>query len=332
MNEMKIKKWYDNNHRKLAFRETKDPYAIWVSEIMAQQTQVETVLLYFTRFIKRYPTINDLAEAPLEEVLKMVEGLGYYRRFRNMHQAAIIVKTEYQGQFPKTYQELLKLPGIGHYTAGAIMSIAYEKPYSALDGNVIRVLSRYFNIDDNMRLEKHRKKLNQINQEIIETMKDPNIYTQSMMEIGALICRPTQVDCNNCPLKDSCLGFINDNALSYPILTKLEEKKEIHYQTFVLKNNEHYVLRKRDEKLLEGFYEFPQVESESVNYAIEKLSDVGLNIHHYEYIKTVKHVFTHQIWVMDVYQAQGTIKNETYYLIEHLNEVPMATAHKKVKL
>ena len=249
-----------------------------------------------------------------------------------MHQAAIIVKTEYQGQFPKTYQELLKLPGIGHYTAGAIMSIAYEKPYSALDGNVIRVLSRYFNIDDNMRLEKHRKKLNQINQEIIETMKDPNIYTQSMMEIGALICRPTQVDCNNCPLKDSCLGFINDNALSYPILTKLEEKKEIHYQTFVLKNNEHYVLRKRDEKLLEGFYEFPQVESESVNYAIEKLSDVGLNIHHYEYIKTVKHVFTHQIWVMDVYQAKGTIKNETYYLIEHLNEVPMATAHKKVKL
>ncbi|CCV64439.1 A/G-specific adenine DNA glycosylase [Alteracholeplasma palmae J233] len=331
MNSKELFKWYEKNHRKLKFRETKNPYHIWISEVMLQQTQVDTVLPYFSSFIEKYPDVKTLAKTDLETVLKSVEGLGYYRRFRNMHKAAVYIHENLEDIFPSTYKDLLKLPGIGRYTAGAIMSIAYDQPYSALDGNVIRVLTRYFNIDWDMSLEKNRKLLDQKNQEIIENMPSANIYTQSMMEIGALVCRPTETKCMVCPFKDECLGYKNNNALEYPISLKKIAKVELTYFVFIVTYHTKYVLRKRTEKLLEGFYEFLQVESESLSEAIESLEKLGISIKNPKYSKKVKHVFTHQFWSMEVYEAVVNENPEPeYYLIDDLEKIPIAIAHRKI--
>ena len=164
----KLIEWYEKNKRDFPFRNTVDPYKIWVSEIMLQQTQVETVIPFFNKFIKKYPGISNLALDSIENILSTVNGLGYYRRFRLMHKASKIIHKDYSNNFPNKYEDVIKLPGVGEYTAGAIMSFAYNKPYSALDGNVIRVLSRIYEIELDIRLQSTKKKMNLINQKIIQ--------------------------------------------------------------------------------------------------------------------------------------------------------------------
>ncbi len=334
MNIKRLEDWYQKNHRKLVFRETKEPYKIWVSEIMLQQTQVDTVLPFFERFIGLYPDVKSLAETDELTLHKAVEGLGYYRRFRYMQKAAQVILSQFDSKFPKTYEDVLKLPGIGLYTAGAIMSIAYNKPYSALDGNVIRVLSRYLNIDKDMRIESHKKELNSINQSYIE-QATPHVYTQAMMELGATICRPKQPKCDICPLQEHCLAYELGNQSERPVLSKLKDKKEINYITLVIKDDASIYLYKRTEELLKNMYVYPQFESESIYQVIAELESQGMHIEIIQHLGLYKHVFTHMIWHMDVYEVR--LLNDAYdptwekVSRENFDSLPMAIAHKKIK-
>src|SRR5690554_5714204 len=183
MNYQKLFNWYQKHHRKLPFRETKDPYQIWVSEIMLQQTQVERVLLYYEKFLQQFPTIQALFKASIEEILQTIAGIGYYRRFRNLKKGAAYLMKHHQGVFPQTYDEIIKIPGIGQYTAGAIMSICFNEAYPATDGNVMRVLSRFYALGNDFRFDSNKRKLNTINQRLITESQYPHDYTQSMMEL-----------------------------------------------------------------------------------------------------------------------------------------------------
>jgi A/G-specific adenine glycosylase len=333
MNIKKLEAWYLVNQRKLSFRNTKNPYHIWVSEIMLQQTQVETVLPYFERFIQKYPTVFELAKANEEELQKDVEGIGYYRRFRNMHLAAKIIVNEHDGFFPNTYEEVLNLPGIGKYTAGAIMSIAYNEPYSALDGNVVRVLSRFYANSNDMRQEKNRKVLDQINQQLVEKAT-PEIYTHAIMELGATLCRPKNPQCEICPLKNDCLAFHKNLVSVLPYLSKLKPKVEMNYITLFIEKDGYIFLNKREEDLLKGMYEYPQFESESILSVIAELESRDIFINVMKEMKTYKHVFTHQVWHMNVYFV--TLLSEPYpswvkVKKDELNQLPMAIAHRKIK-
>lgn len=330
----KLETWYQENHRKLVFRKTKEPYYIWVSEIMLQQTQVDTVLPFFSRFIETFPDVFALANADEDLLHKSVEGLGYYRRFRYMHLAAKKIVEEFNGIFPKTYKEVLSLPGVGKYTAGAIMSIAYNKPYSALDGNVIRVLSRYLNIDDDMRIEKHRKKLDLINQDIIVNAT-PYIYTQAMMELGATICKPKNPLCDVCPLQVHCQAFANNLQSKLPVLSKLKKQKEINYITLVIRDKDQIYLYKRTEELLKNMYMYPQFESESLQQVLFDLEAQNIILEPVEHLGQYKHVFTHLIWYMDVYEVRVIQMNDQSiyekYPYQSVKTLPMAIAHRKIK-
>ncbi len=333
MDIKKLENWYLKHHRRLPFRESKDPYQIWVSEIMLQQTQVETVLPFFERFIKKYPDVYHLAHANPEVLQKDVEGLGYYRRFSNMHKAALEIEDHYQGQFPETYEKIIGLPGIGKYTVGAIMSIAYNQPVSALDGNVIRVLSRFLGNSQDMRLEKNKKVLDKINQDLIEHAA-PSIYTQAMMELGALICRPKKPECERCPLNDQCYAYHHQMTEALPVLSPLKTKKETHYITLIIKNDHGIMLRKRDESLLHGMYEYPQFESESIQSVLSDLENEGIILELIDQsLKQITHVFTHQIWRMDVYRVRLISGKNPHWIVadeQTLNQLPMAIAHRKI--
>lgn len=334
MNIKKLESWFIKHKRDLNFRGHTNPYYVWVSEIMLQQTQAETVEPYFEKFIKLYPTIEALANADLEVLKKCVEGIGYYRRFKLMHEASKLIMDTYHGVFPTVYEEVIKLPGIGKYTAGAIMSIAYDKPYSALDGNVIRVLSRYLGDDGDMRKEKEKKRLDVYNQEMIETAH-PRIYTEAMIELGALVCRPKQPKCDLCPLNEHCVAYQHDEMMRYPVLSKLKKQKVLSYIVCILEDDHHYYLRKRTESLLEGMYEWPQFEKESVYAALDELNDQGLEVEILSHLGLYKHVFSHQIWEMDVYylrKLQGESNQYIKIKKEELSRYPMAVAHQKIKI
>nr|WIF89198.1 A/G-specific adenine glycosylase [Acholeplasma laidlawii] len=223
---LRLFEWYQANKRDLPFRKTDNPYHIWVSEIMLQQTQVDTMLPFYDRFLTIFPTIHDLADAAIDDVLKVVQGIGYYKRFRMLHKGAQYVIDHHDGKLPEDYFKILKIPGIGAYTAGAIMSIAFHKPYPATDGNVIRVLSRVKMLEDDFRLDKHKKKLNELNKELIENSNNPYLYTQSMMELGATVCKVSNPLCDNCPLQDLCLANINNVQQNYPKMSPLRTKKK----------------------------------------------------------------------------------------------------------
>ena len=334
MDIKKLEAWYQKNHRDLPFRASNQPYAIWVSEIMLQQTQVETVLPYFDKFMKNYPTINDLAKAHLDDLRKSVEGLGYYRRFKLMHQAANHIMEKHRGNFPTTYEDVLCLPGVGQYTAGAIMSIAYNQPYSALDGNVIRVLSRYYGLHDDFRIQKNKNKLNHINQDII-SLATPRIYTQALMELGALICRPKQPKCSTCPIQKDCVAYHQELTEKLPVLSPLNKPKEINYITLIIEDEKHVYLRKRHESLLEGMYEYPQYEAESIAYVINHLEENHIQIRCHHESTTYKHVFSHQIWNMHVYRCHLVDDQKLAWIKvkkENLMNIPMGIAHRKIKM
>jgi A/G-specific adenine glycosylase len=334
MDIKRLEDWYKASHRKLLFRETKNPYHIWVSEVMLQQTQVDTVLPYFERFIRVFPTPKDLANADEEALMKHVEGLGYYRRFRNMKKAAIYIVEHFNGEFPKTYEEVMSLPGVGLYTAGAIMSIAYNKPYSALDGNVIRVLSRYMGDDRSMRIEKHKKNLDKLNQSIIEKAT-PEIYTQAMMELGATICKPKNPKCESCPLQEHCLAYLNNRQSELPVLSKLKEPIHKNWITLLISDGQYIYLRKRDEELLKGMYEYPQFDAESIHSVIDSLGEQGILLEPALGSKTYKHVFSHQVWHMDVYRVRLlSLPQEDWIKIDlkDIRQIPMAVAHRKINI
>lgn len=253
--------WFIENHRKLPFRESKKPYSIWVSEIMAQQTRIDTMIPYYERWMQDYPTIEELSKAPIEKVLKSWEGLGYYNRARKLHEGANQVMKNYGGELPCDVQELEKIAGIGPYTAGAIASIAFNLKAPAVDGNVLRVASRLYELEDDISKPKTVKKVREIVAKWMEN-SNPSDFTQGLMELGALICTPTIIKCNECPLNHKCMSYAHHTQMLYPIKTKAKKSPEFSYKTLLVVNN-HQILMSKDDSdgLMKDFYRLPQYEN-----------------------------------------------------------------------
>lgn len=253
----KLLTWYRKNARDLPWRETKDPYQIWVSEIMLQQTRVETVIPYYTRWMTVFPTLHSLAKARQDQVLSGWEGLGYYSRARNLHQASKIVVEEYQGKLPQDSVSLQTLPGIGRYTAGAIASIAFGIDAPVLDGNVRRVYARYFNISTPLQTSGTERILWQIAQELLPG-GSAGEFNQALMELGALICHPKNPDCENCPLAESCLANNLNLQENRPVRKKKSPLPHLQVTAAVFQENGKVFLAKRPtDGLLGGMWEFP---------------------------------------------------------------------------
>ena len=212
-------KWYNFNKRELPWRSTSDPYKIWLSEIILQQTQVNQGLSYYLKFVEEFQTVKDLAKAPADKVMKLWQGLGYYSRARNLHEAAKNIVNEHKGEFPKAYEDIRALKGVGDYTAAAIASIAYNLPYAVVDGNVYRVLSRIFGIETPIDSTSGKKEFNELANELL-TKKNPADYNQAIMEFGALYCRPKNPDCTNCIFNDKCEAYRLNKINLLPVKSK----------------------------------------------------------------------------------------------------------------
>ncbi len=300
--------WYHENKRDLPWREDQDPYKVWVSEIMLQQTRVDTVIPYFNRFINKYPTVYDLAKANPQDVLKQWEGLGYYSRARNLQHAVREVVASYNGEVPTHPKELGSLKGIGPYTRGAILSIAFNQPEPAVDGNVMRVFSRVLKITDNISEHKVRKQFEQYAREMIST-EDPSSFNQGIMELGALVCTPKAPQCLICPVQQYCRAYDEGVVDQLPIKAKPKKQKNLQYIVLLINNeNNEYVIEQRpDTGLLADLWQFPMVPISDIsfdeieNWISEKY---GITVSLQEKKGELKHVFTHIIWNLEVYSAE----------------------------
>ena len=298
--------WYKHSHRELPWRETGNPYAIWVSEVMLQQTQVKTVVPYFLDFMTAYPTIRDLAEADLETILKSWEGLGYYARARNLHKAAGIVSRKMGGKIPEDYKEFKSLPGVGDYIASAVLSIAFGLPFAVVDGNVKRVLTRMYTLDTPVNSPGAHKKFQELSDRLL-LRQDPGTFNQALMELGALICAPRTPDCGTCPLKKHCLAFSQNLIHRFPVRVK-PKKVPTHAIAagIVRKDDKVLITRRKLDGLLGGLWEFPggkvEVgESPGRACAREIKEETGLDVRVDTLLTRVKHAYTHFKIEMDVF-------------------------------
>lgn len=302
--QKKILDWYKINHRKLPWRENTDPYRIWISEIMLQQTQVITVIDYFNRFVKKYPTVGDLANADEDSVLKLWEGLGYYSRARRLIPCAKMLIEDFDGSFPKDYSQMLKLPGIGSYTAGAVLSIAFNMKLPAVDGNVMRVYSRVFDMDNDVSDAKSKKVFEE---KVYETLpNDRRHYNQALMELGARICTPKNPKCMDCPIQSSCSAFKKGNQAHRPIKTKKIKKRHENIAVCCIKCDGKILLMKRPgEGLLAGMWAFPCVSYETSSEGIIEdylMNNFQIHVHDLVEKSFTKHVYTHLVWHMTLYE------------------------------
>ena len=255
--QKQLLKWYRTNHRDLPWRRTSNPYHIWVSEVMLQQTQVNTVLGYYRRFITTFPTVKRLAEADLQAVLKIWEGLGYYARARNLHRAAQIIEQAHEGKIPDTWNDFRKLAGVGDYIAAAVLSIAYDQPYAVVDGNVKRVLARLHQISAPVNEPRSTARFKKAADRLLD-LKRPGTFNQAVMELGALICKPRNPACDACPLKQLCRSYQTRQVDRYPRSRKRAATPRYHIAVgVVFKKGRVLITRRKREGLLGGLWEFP---------------------------------------------------------------------------
>ena len=294
--------WYDRHARTLPWRGIHDPYRTWVSETMLQQTRVETVLGYYDRFLQRFPTVADLAAAPEDDVLKMWEGLGYYSRARNLHKGAKQVVAEYGGVIPSSVEELRKISGIGPYTAGAIASIAFDQPVPAVDGNVIRVVSRLRGIRENVGVPSVRRVLEGEAAALVPAVR-PGDFNQAVMDLGATICTPGTPACEKCPLQAECDAYAAGDAEDLPVLPRKNPPKVFDYAVCLVFSGDRVLMRQRTEAMLRGLWVFPMIEGKTtlrqLPSAVRKLTKLAVS--GVASAGEAKHVFTHQIWQMQLY-------------------------------
>lgn len=294
--------WYRSNQRILPWRADHDPYRVWVSEIMLQQTRVEAALPYYERFLKALPTVEALAAAPEEKLLKLWEGLGYYSRVRNMQKAAIIIAEQYDGHFPADAGLLLKLPGIGDYTAGAIASIAFGLPAPAVDGNVLRVMARLWNDDADIMQPQTKQRVKAALSAVYPMADNCSDLTQALMELGALICIPGTPRCAVCPLQSLCRAYHAGTADRLPVRNIKNEKKLIKRTILLFVANGSLALVRRPSKgVLANMWEFPSLDGHvSQKEAIAALQALNITEAPRPFINS-RHVFTHLIWDMKSY-------------------------------
>lgn len=295
--------WYEKHHRDLPWRKTKDPYRVWLSEIMLQQTRVEAVKGYYERFLSELPDIEALSKVSEERLLKLWEGLGYYNRARNLKKAAIQIMDEYKGAFPTEYEEVLSLSGVGEYTAGAICSICFEKDTPAVDGNVLRVVMRvldcYDNIDD-------LKTKRQVKEWLLKLYSEGDCgnLTQALMELGAMVCVPNGMpDCMECPLRTLCLAYRRGTYDRIPVRKEKKKRRIEEMTVFILHDGDEYAIRKRDNKgLLAGLWEFYHMDRKMTRQqAMDFISEQGFHPVHIEREIPYTHVFSHVEWQMTAY-------------------------------
>ncbi|TWD94639.1 A/G-specific DNA-adenine glycosylase [Neobacillus bataviensis] len=334
--------WFKREQRDLPWRKDQDPYKVWVSEIMLQQTRVDTVIPYFNRFIEWFPTIDDLADANEDKVLKAWEGLGYYSRVRNLQSAVKEVREKYNGEVPNTPKEISELKGVGPYTAGAILSIAYGIPEPAVDGNVMRVLSRILSIWDDIAKPSSRKIFEQAVRDLI-SHDDPSAFNQALMELGALICTPTSPSCLLCPVREHCQAFFEGVQEELPVKTKKTKTRNVQLAAAVLTNSEgKFLIHKRPASgLLANLWELPNVElhhnlqNEREEVVSLFTQELQLNAHLERIIGQIEHVFSHLIWNIKVYTGtlpDDFIEKEDWKLVssEERDEYAFPVSYQKI--
>lgn len=347
--------WYDNEKRDLPWRRTKNPYFIWISEIMLQQTQVVTVIPYYERFLEWFPTIEDLANAPEDKLLKAWEGLGYYSRVRNMQKAAQEIMVKFDGVFPDNHKDILSLKGIGPYTAGAISSIAFGLAEPAVDGNVMRVMARLFEVNYDIGESKNRK----IFQAIMEILIDPERpgdFNQALMDLGTDIESAKNPRPDESPIRFFSAAYLHGTYDKYPIKLPKKKPKPLQLQAFVIRNNGgDFLLEKNlDGRLLGGFWSFPIVETDFIGQqldlfekntvSLKTVSQKALFEKDYQVtpdwtkreFSPVKHTFSHQKWTIELIEGMVTSdevskdKELRWVSLDQLQDYPMATPQKKM--
>ena len=336
----KLLPWFTANKRSMPWRSNRTPYRVWISELMLQQTRVDQATPYFQRFMKRFPSLKSLAAASQTDVLKMWEGLGYYSRARNLHKAAQIITTDHKGRFPATAEAIIKLPGIGPYTAAAIGSLAFNLDLAVLDGNVIRVLSRLFAYSRDTRSTAAKKGLQQLADDLL-VQGDAGNFNEAMMELGATVCLPQNPNCAACPMPTACLGFQSGRPTDYPIKAPKKKVPHIVVGAAVVTNRKGEVLiaQRPVNGMLGGLWEFPggkQETGETIQECIvrELKEELGINTETGEFLITIHHAYSHFTMAMHTYFSKiksgrpRTIHCQDYrwMKISELREFPYSKA------
>lgn len=336
--------WWDAGHADAPWRKTRDPYAIWVAEIMLQQTQVATVIPYFERWIIRFPTVEDLAAAPLNEVLKMWEGLGYYSRARNLHAAAQTIVDDYGGRLPEDVAGLMKLKGVGRYTAGAIASIAFGRPVPVLDGNVFRVFSRLLDLKEDVTKTQTKNYLWHMAAELVPEFRAGD-YNQALMELGQTVCLPATPRCHLCPVNGRCLARAKGTQHERPV--RPPRRKIPHYDVcagVIWREDGRVLIAQRPlEGLLGGLWEFPGGKlqaGESLADALRREinEELGIEIEVGRPLATIKHAYTHFRISLYAYHARYVsgkpqnleVANHAWVHLDDLDQYPFALTDKKI--
>ncbi len=320
-----LETWYLKNKRNLPWRKSSNPYFIWLSEIILQQTRIQQGLDYYNKFTANYPTVYDLAKASEDQILKDWQGLGYYSRARNLHFSAKYICDELNGNFPSTYKEIIKLKGVGDYTASAIASICYHEKTAVVDGNVYRVLSRYFNIDTAINSSKGIKYFKELAQELIQNA-NPKEYNQAIMDFGSMVCKPQNPICESCPLSDSCIARAKNRINELPVKEKKLKIKNRYLNFIVFDNGQQTVLEKRTGNgIWKNLYQFPMIEADAIlskkeitkNALITSLKEYQITLYNSEPIVhklTHQHLFT-QFWIVET-ELKNTQNLQTWSSID----------------
>lgn len=330
----KLINWYKNHMRELPWRETNDPYKVWLSEIILQQTRVKQGLPYYQKFIKQFPTVHDLAQAPLDQVLRLWQGLGYYSRARNLHICAQMVVSDFDGKFPDTYEDLQKLKGVGKYTAAAIASFAFQKNVPVVDGNVFRVLSRVLLLDYDIANAKNFKYFFEASQELMPT-KEGDLYNQAMMELGATLCTPAKPACLICPVESICSAKAEGKQGQLPVKIKHLKVRKRYFYYLVIETSKGLIMGARGPKdIWQGLYDFPLLEKTMVLKEEELLQvimedfPIKQNFSVEDISEPIKHVLTHQkieaqfIHLKCEDSNDLPIENYKFYTFEEIEELP----------
>ncbi len=336
--------WFDDHQRPMPWRETRDPYHIWISEVMLQQTQVATVIPYFERFTARFPTVGDLAAAPLDDVLKHWEGLGYYSRARNLQKAAQQIVTEHGSVFPDDYAAIRALPGVGDYTAGAVASIAFNLPEPAVDGNVFRVLARLFLIADDIAQPRSRRRFEAVARELIPPGEAWR-FNQALMELGATVCTAANPRCGECPVAAWCQARATERVRELPVKSKKTVVKEVEFLVGVVRDAEgRYLITRRPAKgLLGGLWEFPTVEAAGPAEAAALVAwwraAFGAEIAAATKLLSVPHLFTHRKALFHAFTAELALgapvpasrEDQRWVAPDELDGFAFPLAHNKIR-